>query len=124
MFAGRITGGRGGVFPGDRSKGTVIGGVDLIQDLVGRVDDVRPERKVLGECEFHFEFRAEEVEEDVRSITRAGLRCQDSFVWWMVLWTGFSGGFIYAGGYPNLPMLYIIRSGRSASQGAAAATWR
>ena len=56
MFAGRITGGRGGVFPGDRGEGTVIGGVDLIQDLVGRVDDVRPERKVLGECEFHFEF--------------------------------------------------------------------
>ena len=56
MFASRVTGGGGGVFPGDRGKGTVIGGVDLVQDHVGRIDDVRPERKVLGERELHFEF--------------------------------------------------------------------
>jgi len=54
MFAGRIAGGCGGVFPGDRGEGTVIGGVNLVQDLVGGVDDVRPEREVLGECELHF----------------------------------------------------------------------
>lgn len=45
------------MFPGDRGKGTVIGGVDLVQDLVRRVDDVRPEREVLGERESHFEWR-------------------------------------------------------------------
>ena len=42
------------MLPGDRSKSTVIGGADLVQDLVGRVDDVRPERKVLGEGKFSF----------------------------------------------------------------------
>jgi len=53
MLASRVTCGHSGVFPGDRGKCTVIGGVDLVQDLVGRVDDVRPERKVLSKGELH-----------------------------------------------------------------------
>ena len=57
MFAGRVTGWGGGVFPGDRGEGTVIGGVDLVQYLVGGVDNVRPEGKVLGERELHSELR-------------------------------------------------------------------
>ena len=56
MFTGCVTGGRGGVFPGDRSEGTVVRGVHLVQDLIGRVDDVRPERKILGERELHSEL--------------------------------------------------------------------
>lgn len=48
MFTGRVTGGCSGVLPGDRGKGTIIWGVNLVQDLVGRVDDVRPQREVLS----------------------------------------------------------------------------
>lgn len=44
------------MFPGDRSEGTVVRGVHLVQDLIGRVDDVRPERKILGERELHSEL--------------------------------------------------------------------
>ena len=38
MSAGPITGGRSRVFPGDRSKGPAIGSVDLVRDLIGRID--------------------------------------------------------------------------------------
>jgi hypothetical protein len=53
MLTGRVTCGRSGVFPRDCGEGTVIVGADLVQDLVGRVNDIRPERKVLGEGELH-----------------------------------------------------------------------
>lgn len=53
MSAGPITGGRSRVFPGDRSKGPAIGSVDLVRDLIGRIDDVQPKSKVLGEREFY-----------------------------------------------------------------------
>lgn len=53
MFAGHITGGRNGVFTRDCGVGTIIGGVDLVQDLVARVDDVGPKGKVLGEGKLH-----------------------------------------------------------------------
>lgn len=42
MFTGRVTGGRSGALPDDRSKGTVVWGADLVQDLVGGVDDICP----------------------------------------------------------------------------------
>lgn len=56
VLASRVAGGCSGVLPGDRGKGTIIRGVDLVQDLVGRIDDVRPERKVLGKGKPHFWF--------------------------------------------------------------------
>lgn len=55
MFTSRVTGGCSGVLPSDRGEGTVVWGVDLVQDLVGRVDDVRPEWEVLSQCELHLE---------------------------------------------------------------------
>ena len=54
MLTGRVTGGCSGVLPGDRGEGAVIWGVDLVQDLVGRVDDVRPQREVLSQGKLHF----------------------------------------------------------------------
>ena len=56
MFASYVASGRSGVFPGDRCVGTVIGGADLVQDLVGRVYDIGPEGEVLGQCELHSEL--------------------------------------------------------------------
>lgn len=53
MLTGRVTRGCGGVLPGNRGEGTVIWGVDLVQDLVGRVDDVRPQREVLSQGKLH-----------------------------------------------------------------------
>ena len=53
MFASSVTGGCSGVFTCDGGGGAVIGGADLVQDLVRGVDDVGSKRKVLGEGEFH-----------------------------------------------------------------------
>ena len=54
MFASRVACGRSGVFTCDVCKGTIIGSADLVQHLVGRVDDVGPKGKVLGQGKFHF----------------------------------------------------------------------
>lgn len=54
VLASCVTCGCRGIFPCDRGEGTVIGGADLIQDLIGRIDDVGSEREVLGEGELHF----------------------------------------------------------------------
>lgn len=57
MLASRVAGGRSGVFTCDGGEGTVVGGADLVQDLVGRVDDVGPKREVLGKGEPHSGLR-------------------------------------------------------------------
>jgi hypothetical protein len=59
MFACRVTCGRSGIFARNGGEGTIIGGADFVQNLVGRVDDVGPERKILSESELHSEVIVE-----------------------------------------------------------------
>lgn len=53
MLAYSVTGGCSGIFPRNSGEGTVFRGVDLVQDLVRRIDDVCPEGCVLCEGELH-----------------------------------------------------------------------
>jgi hypothetical protein len=79
MFTGRVTGGCSGVLPGNSGEGTVIWGVDLVQDLVGRVDDVRPQREVLSKGELHSGIVQKERE--MKGDRRESLQRKGTFVY-------------------------------------------
>jgi hypothetical protein len=107
MLTSGVASGRSGVFPCDRGEGAVVGSANLVEDLVRGVDNVRPEREVLGECKLHPGVLQKEQGVMIEKPSRVR-----NFIRWMGVPLGLNVGLLYTGG--TVTPSQCFRDGKSA----------